>query len=112
MDIVSTDDSFASLRKGLLEFALLQVISGQKVYAADILERLSNTPFATSEGTLYPLLSKLKQGGLVAYDWAESESGPPRKYYRLTAAGTERLAGMRDYWKALETTLDRLGETS
>lgn len=110
MEQATQDASFAALRKGLLEYAILRVISSAPVYAADILERLSETPFATSEGTLYPLLSRLKREGTLAYDWAESETGPPRKYYRLTAQGTQRLSGLQHYWHELEKTLDSLGE--
>ena len=105
------DNDFNGLRKGLLEYAILRVISSKPVYAADILEKLSSTLFATSEGTLYPLLSRLKREGTLAYDWAESETGPPRKYYRLTASGKERLSGLQHYWHELETTLDGLGAT-
>lgn len=110
IDQSTQDTSFAALRKGLLEYAILQVISSTPVYAADILERLNGTPFATSEGTLYPLLSRLKREGTLAYDWAESETGPPRKYYRLTEQGSKRLRGLQDYWQELEKTLDNLGE--
>jgi len=71
------------LRKGLLEFIVLKVIAEHKVYAADILTKLRKTEFSTQEGTLYPLLSKLRREGFLDYEWVESESGPPRKYYVL-----------------------------
>jgi PadR family transcriptional regulator PadR len=103
------DNDFAPLRKGLLEFAVLSAISKQRVYAADILERLAGTPFVTSEGTLYPLLSRLKREEYLAYEWAESESGPPRKYYSLTTKGKERLAQLHQYWNELYTSLEALG---
>lgn len=103
------DEKFAPLRKGLLEFAILVIVSGERVYVADMLKRLTGTPFATQEGTLYPLLSKLRREELVDYEWAESEAGPPRKYYRLTKKGEDHLAALRDYWGALNTTLDNLG---
>ena len=103
------DDSFAPLRKGLLEFAVLSTVSGSKVYAADILERLLRTPFATSEGTLYPLLSRLKRDEYLAYEWAESEAGPPRKYYSLTPAGKARLKELHVYWNDLYKSLEALG---
>ena len=76
------------LRKGLLEFLILDIVSSGDVYVADILGRLGETDFATREGTLYPLLSKMRSEGLLDYDWRESAAGPPRKYYRLTASGT------------------------
>ena len=84
---MSSDVKFLAIRKGLLEFLLLKIISADQVYVADILGRLADTPFATQEGTLYPLLSKMRRENLVDYEWRESEAGPPRKYYRLTARG-------------------------
>jgi PadR family transcriptional regulator PadR len=108
---MSLDDKFGPLRKGLLEFVVLKVIREHRAYAADILARLSATEFATGEGTLYPLLSRLKRDGFVQYDWAESESGPPRKYYSLTEVGKERLQALQDYWQQLTNTLDKLGES-
>jgi DNA-binding PadR family transcriptional regulator len=69
----------------VLEFVILKIVSTDKVYVADMLDRLSKTEFATQEGTLYPLLSKMRRDGLVDYEWQESEAGPPRKYYTLTA---------------------------
>ena len=108
-DVEEVDDSFAPLRKGLLEFAVLSVISRHKAYAADILESLAETPFATSEGTLYPLLSRLKREEYVAYEWAESESGPPRKYYQLTKVGETRLKELHMYWQDLYKSLEALG---
>lgn len=102
-------DEFSQLRKGLLEMAVLQIAAVQKVYAADILTALQPTPFVTGEGTLYPLLSRLKREGWLQYDWAESEQGPPRKYYRLTPAGKRRLSELQKYWQTLQTSLDDLG---
>lgn len=92
-------ERFSGIRKGLLEFLALKVIAAKPVYAADILSALSNTAFATQEGTLYPLLSKLRRDQLVDYEWQESEAGPPRKYYRLTAKGKKELASVEQYWK-------------
>jgi PadR family transcriptional regulator PadR len=76
---------------------------------ADILARLSDTDFATQEGTLYPLLSKMRRDGLVDYKWQESDAGPPRKYYQLTAKGKSQLAELNDYWKDLNATIAQLG---
>jgi PadR family transcriptional regulator, regulatory protein PadR len=103
------EEQFAGLRKGLLEFALLTVISAEQVYVADILALLAPTPFATQEGTLYPLLSKLRRDQLVDYQWVESEAGPPRKYYSLTEKGRGRLGDLGAYWGHLTTTLEQLG---
>jgi PadR family transcriptional regulator PadR len=99
----------SALRKGLLEFLVLGVVSADEVYAADILKRLSSTDFATQEGTLYPLLSKMRREGLLDYAWQESTAGPPRKYYRLTAQGEAQWRAFRDYWTTLTTTIDELG---
>jgi PadR family transcriptional regulator PadR len=103
-------DKFNAIRKGLLEYALLKVISSDKVYVADMLKRLGQTDFATQEGTLYPLLSRLRRENLVDYEWRESESGPPRKYYELTRKGIALLAEMDNYWKRLTTTIAQLGK--
>jgi PadR family transcriptional regulator, regulatory protein PadR len=102
-------DKFAAIRKGLLEFLILKIVAADKVYVADILERLSDTEFATQEGTLYPLLSKMRRDGLLDYEWQESDAGPPRKYYQLTARGKSQLTDLNDYWKQLNTTITQLG---
>ena len=102
-------DKFAAIRKGLLEFLILKIIAVNKVYAADTLKRLSDTDFATQEGTLYPLLSKMRRDGLLDYEWQESEAGPPRKYYELTAKGKSQLADLGDYWQQLNATITQLG---
>ena len=106
---MDADEKFAPLRKGLLEFAILKIVSGDRVYVADMLRRLSGTAFATQEGTLYPLLSKLRRDELVDYEWAESEAGPPRKYYRLTSKGESHLRALADYWRDINSLLDQLG---
>lgn len=105
----NADEQFAGLRKGLLEFAILTIVSGRTVYVGDILTALAPTPFATQEGTLYPLLSKLRRDGLVDYEWQESEVGPPRKYYRLTPKGAAHLQDLSEYWKAINATIAQLG---
>jgi PadR family transcriptional regulator PadR len=103
------DEQFAGLRKGLLEFAILSIVSERTVYVGDILATLAPTPFATQEGTLYPLLSKLRRDELVEYEWVESAQGPPRKYYSLTDKGASRLEELAAYWRHLNATLDNLG---
>jgi len=106
---MSLDDKFTAIRKGLLEFLILKIVAVHEVYVADILERLSETEFTTQEGTLYPLLSKMRRDGLVDYKWQESDAGPPRKYYQLTAKGKSQLADLNDYWKQLNATIAQLG---
>ena len=96
-------------RKGLLEFAVLRAIAGETLYVAELLKRLAGTEFATQEGTLYPLLSRLRRESLVDYEWQESDAGPPRKYYRLTKSGQQALAELQGYWTHLTRTLDRIG---
>jgi PadR family transcriptional regulator PadR len=106
---VATDEKFASIRKGLLEFLILRLVASDKMYVADMLQRLSTTEFATQEGTLYPLLSRMRREGAVDYEWQESEAGPPRKYYTLTAKGKAQLAELEEYWDYLNQTLDTIG---
>ena len=106
MDI---SEKFVPLRKGLLEFVILRIINADKLYVADMLKRLSATDFATQEGTLYPLLSRMRREELVDYEWKESEAGPPRKYYQLTARGQAALAELTAYWTSLNSTITQLG---
>lgn len=106
---MSVTEKFSAIRKGLLEFLILRIVSTDKVYVADMLKRLGTTEFATQEGTLYPLLSKLRREGLVDYEWQESDAGPPRKYYLLTAKGRSTLADLNEYWKEINATVSQLG---
>jgi PadR family transcriptional regulator, regulatory protein PadR len=106
---MSGNEKFTAIRKGLLEFLILKIIAADKVYVADMLKRLSETDFATQEGTLYPLLSKMRRDGLLDYEWRESDAGPPRKYYRLTAKGKSQLGELTEYWKYLHSTIDQIG---
>jgi PadR family transcriptional regulator PadR len=107
---MNVNEKFSAIRKGLLEFLLLQIIAAEKVYVADILKQLSATEFATQEGTLYPLLSKMRREGLLDYEWKESEAGPPRKYYELTAKGREQLRETLEYWGKINGTVKKLGQ--
>ncbi len=107
---MATDEKFASIRKGLLEFLVLRLVASDKMYVADMLQRLGTTEFATQEGTLYPLLSKMRREGTVDYEWQESEAGPPRKYYTLTAKGKAQLTDLEEYWVYLNQTLDTIGK--
>jgi len=106
---MSVQDKFRAIRKGLLEFLILKIIASDKVYVADMLQRLGRTEFATQEGTLYPLLSKMRRDGLLDYEWQESDVGPPRKYYELTPRGQAQLGELTDYWKRLNATIAQLG---
>ena len=104
---MDTDEKVVALRKGLLEFVILKVVSADKVYVADILKRLTGTNFATQEGTLYPMLSRMRREQLVDYDWQESSAGPPRKYYTLTQRGRKQLAALNSYWQELGAQLSQ-----
>lgn len=106
---MNLDEKFSALRKGLLEFLLLKIIAADKVYVADIIDQLRDTEFATQEGTLYPLLSKMRREELLDYEWQESEAGPPRKYYKLTAKGREQLRELIAYWNTINNTVKKLG---
>ena len=106
---MSVTEKFLAIRKGLLEFLILRIIASNKVYVADMLNRLSTTEFATQAGTLYPLLSKMRREGLVEYEWKESGAGPPRKYYQLTEKGTSQLEELNEYWKYINATIGQLG---
>jgi PadR family transcriptional regulator PadR len=103
------EPKLAPIRKGLLEFLVLKIVGARSVYVPDILRRLADTEFATQEGTLYPLLSKLRREDLVDYRWQESEAGPPRKYYRLTETGRAQLAALDEYWNRINRTISDIG---
>jgi PadR family transcriptional regulator PadR len=98
----------APLRNGLLEFLVLDIVSSGEVYVADILGRLATTDFATREGTVYPLLSRMRREGLLDYDWRESTAGPPPKYYRLTQLVQDHLADFPAYWASLTPLIHEL----
>ena len=108
---MNISEKLAPIRKGLLEFVILKIVAGDKVYVADMLKLLGPTEFATQEGTLYPLLSKLRREELVDYEWQESEAGPPRKYYKLTPKGRAQLDELNQYWVYLNQTLDSVGRS-
>jgi PadR family transcriptional regulator PadR len=107
--MADVSEKFTPIRKGLLEFVILRVIAAEKLYVAQMLQKLAGTEFATQEGTLYPLLSRMRRENLVDYEWQESGVGPPRKYYRLTDDGRNALAELQGYWQHLSDTLTRLG---
>jgi PadR family transcriptional regulator PadR len=104
----TTEQKNAQMRKGLLEFSILLAIARDRVYSSDILAKLKSANLLVVEGTLYPLLSRLKMQELVQYDWEESPSGPPRKYYALTKNGRDTLAELKKTWKELSASLDTL----
>lgn len=106
---MTAESKLAPLRKGLLEFLVLKIVGAESLYVPDILRRLAGTEFSTQEGTLYPLLSKLRREDLVQYEWKESDAGPPRKYYRLTDAGRTQLTALNEYWTQINRTIATIG---
>lgn len=97
------------LRKGCLELAILAALWDQKLYGLEILRRLeSDSELIVSEGTVYPLLSRLKALQLVRSEWVESDAGHPRKYYALTAAGKQRVREMAGMWARFSTSMSKL----
>ena len=99
------------MRKGILEFCILHIISRGEVYASDMLEELTSAKIIVVEGTLYPLLTRLRKAGLVEYKWVESTSGPPRKYYKLTEEGFTFLGQLDNTWDELIESTTRIIKT-
>ncbi|HYH55223.1 MAG TPA: PadR family transcriptional regulator [Anseongella sp.] len=95
------ENTQTQMRKGILEYCILSIISRGEIYASDIIAELRAARLLVVEGTLYPLLTRLKNNGLLSYNWVESVSGPPRKYYSLSPAGTEVLGKLDATWDEL-----------
>lgn len=94
------------MRKGILEFCILHIIARGEVYATDMIEELTEAKLIVVEGTLYPLLNRLKNAALVSYKWVESESGPPRKYYSITPSGSQFLSELDATWAGLQQSVN------
>lgn len=95
------ENTQTQMRKGILEYCVLLIISRGEIYASDIIAELKSAKLLVVEGTLYPLLTRLKNNGLLSYNWVESTSGPPRKYYLLTPEGTAILSQLDHTWQEL-----------
>ena len=102
----------SQMRKGTLEFLILLVISRGEIYALDIIKELKEVHMIVVEGTLYPLLSRLKREGLLEYSWKESQSGPPRKYYWLTSEGKVLLGELKQAYGKLHRSIQSLEKGS
>ncbi|MFD2785122.1 PadR family transcriptional regulator [Hymenobacter rubripertinctus] len=102
---MKVENTQVQMRKGILEFCILEIIARGEVYASDMLEELTAARMIVVEGTLYPLLTRLKNAGLLDYTWKESTSGPPRKYYTLTEAGQEFLHQLRLTWEEVQDSV-------
>jgi PadR family transcriptional regulator PadR len=100
------ENTQTQMRKGILEYCVLLVISKGEIYASDIIAELKTAKLLVVEGTLYPLLTRLKNNGLLSYNWVESTSGPPRKYYLLTEAGKSILNQLDTTWQELSYAIE------
>ncbi len=101
----------AQMRKGVLEYCILSILSNNDAYASDIINTLKEAKMIVVEGTLYPLLTRLKNAKLLSYRWEESTQGPPRKYYELTEEGQSFLNEMDGSWKELVNAVDLIHQT-
>jgi PadR family transcriptional regulator, regulatory protein PadR len=102
------ENAKVQMRKGILEFCILHIISRGEIYASDMLDELTSAKIMVVEGTLYPLLTRLKNAGLLDYKWVESTTGPPRKYYVLTETGKLFLETLQVSWKELHDSVNQI----
>jgi len=109
---MNLENTQVQMRKGILEYCILHIISRGEVYASDMIDELTAARMIVVEGTLYPLLTRLKNSGLVEYKWVESKSGPPRKYYKLTDPGQAFLQGLTETWNELIHSTRQITEKS
>jgi PadR family transcriptional regulator PadR len=105
---MNTENTKAQMRKGILELCILAILKRGECYPSEILEALRSTELIVVEGTLYPLLTRLKNFELLSYRWEESTGGPPRKYYTLTAKGEEVLTDLQNSWLNLAESVNHL----
>ena len=108
MQMVDVSNAKSQMRKGMLEYCILLLLKRQAAYASDIIQQLKEAELLVVEGTLYPLLTRLKKDGLLAYEWQESTQGPPRKYYSLTPDGRQFLEELDRAWGEIATTVSLL----
>ncbi|WP_339697534.1 PadR family transcriptional regulator [uncultured Marixanthomonas sp.] len=102
------ENTKAQMRKGVLEYCILSVLKDGEAYTSDILDTLKDAKMLVVEGTIYPLLTRLKNAGLLSYRWEESTSGPPRKYYELTETGQLFLNELNTTWSELQQAVNRV----
>ncbi|MCR4766318.1 MAG: PadR family transcriptional regulator [Bacteroidaceae bacterium] len=105
---MSNENAKSQMRKGMLEYCVLLLLHREAAYASDILTQLKDAELLVVEGTLYPLLTRLKNDGLLNYEWRESTQGPPRKYYSLTDLGVKALKALDEAWNGLTHTVELL----
>jgi PadR family transcriptional regulator, regulatory protein PadR len=99
---MNVENTQAQMRKGILEFCILSILNQHEAYPSEILDQLKNARLIVVEGTLYPLLTRLKNTELLTYRWEESTSGPPRKYYSITEEGRQTLTALTVTWNELQ----------
>tara|TARA_R110000868_G_scaffold59950_2_gene183877 strand:+ start:675 stop:1007 length:333 start_codon:yes stop_codon:yes gene_type:complete len=104
------ENTKAQMRKGVLELCILAIIKQKESYPSDIIEKLKAEKLIIVEGTLYPLLTRLKNTGILSYRWEESKSGPPRKYYSLTPLGNEFLKELDKTWQELVNAVNQINQ--
>jgi PadR family transcriptional regulator PadR len=109
---MNLENTQVQMRKGILEYCILHIISRGEVYASDMIDELTEAKMIVVEGTLYPLLTRLKNAGLLEYKWVESKSGPPRKYYTLTQEGAGFLNGLTETWNDLVQSTEMITNRS
>ncbi len=102
------ENAQAQMRKGILEYCILSLLKKKEAYPSEILEELKGARLLIVEGTLYPLLTRLKNAGLLTYRWEESSSGPPRKYYSLTEEGERFLSELNRTWEELDRAVEQI----
>ena len=102
---MNIDNAKSQMRKGMLEYCIMLLLRDRAAYASDIIARLKEAELIVVEGTLYPLLTRLKKDGLLCYEWQESKQGPPRKYYALTADGEATLSELDKAWQEIAHTV-------
>ena len=105
---MNVENTQVQMRKGILEFCVLHIIARGEIYASDMLEELTAAHIMVVEGTLYPLLTRLKNAGLVEYRWVESNAGPPRKYHTLTETGRQFLGELQSTWSELVASTNQI----
>lgn len=105
---MNVENTKAQMRKGVLEYCILSILSKNACYASDIIKELKEAQVIVVEGTLYPLLTRQKNAGLLAYRWEESPQGPPRKYYELTDVGQQVLVELEKSWADLVQSVDKI----
>lgn len=104
---MTIENTKAQMRKGILELCVLAIVSESEAYPSDIIDKLKHQKLIVVEGTLYPLLNRLKDAQLLDYNWRESNAGPPRKYYSITTKGSEFLQGLIDTWTELNEAVNQ-----